>query len=106
MITRVRRSEFVSNPDWEYFPASFNVDGKDHYRQKPSKGNGDAVFEPRAEWGNLHYDEHNALDFPMGTYKHVRKWVSEKTGISEKTVDGLTTAIVVIGIIGYFNRKR
>ena len=67
--------------------------------------NCDAVFEPNAEWGNLHYDEHNALDFPMGTYRHVRGWLSEKTGVSERTIDGLA-AIVVIGIVAYFGRKR
>lgn len=42
----------------------FRWDGKEDYRQFPEHGNGHVVFEPSQEWGDLHYDQYNALDFP------------------------------------------
>lgn len=36
--------------------------------------------------GEIHWDEHNATDFPVGTVNHVAKYTEEKTGIPQGLV--------------------
>jgi hypothetical protein len=58
-------------------------DGRQHFRERAQYGNRHAVFEPGADWGIVHLDEHNATDFPVGTLNHAAKYANEKTGVSE-----------------------
>ena len=73
-------------------------DGLEEFREKPQYGNRHAVFEQGSDWGEIHYDKHNALDFPIGTTNHLAKYIEEKTGIAENRVK---TGIIVGGIIGF-----
>ncbi len=71
-------------------------DGKIEYRQRPKYGNLHALFEKNSEWGEIHNDEHNALDFPNGTVDHLAKYTNEKTSIPE---DWASAGIVVGGLV-------
>ncbi|MEX0862171.1 hypothetical protein [Nitrosopumilus sp.] len=64
------------------------TDGLEEFREKPEFGNRHAIFQPNLNWGEIHYDEHNALDFPNGTLDHLAKYTEEKTGIPEKWAKG------------------
>lgn len=63
-------------------------DDLEEFREKPEYGNRHAIFEPGADWGEIHYDEYNALDFPNGTLDHLAKYTEEKTNIPEKWAKG------------------
>lgn len=74
----------------------FRWDGKEDYRQFPEHGDGHVVFEPSQEWGDLHYDQYNALDFPNGTLEHLALYIEEKTGISKNQAKG---GLIIGGLI-------
>lgn len=63
-------------------------DGREEFRELPRYGNRHAIFEQGLDIGNVHYDKHNALDFPEGTLNHISHYVEEKTGIPENLVKG------------------
>ena len=68
-------------------------------RERPKYGNRHAVFQWSSIYGWVHYDEHNALDFPDGTIKHFAKWGNEKTGIDEGALRALGWgALIVLAI--------
>jgi len=58
-------------------------DGKLEFRERPRYGNRHAAFSKGAVWGEIHIDEHNALDFPDGTVNHLAKYTEEKTSIPQ-----------------------
>lgn len=74
-------------------------DGKIEYRQRPAFGNNHAVFEPNSEWGLIHNDKFNALDFPNGTVDHLSKYTEEKTGIPHDLAKaGIILGSILIGV--------
>jgi len=81
-------------------------DGLEEFREKPEYGNRHAIFEPGADWGEIHFDEHNALDFPNGTIDHLAKYTEEKTDIPEKwakagiVIGGLALGAFLLGKMG------
>ena len=75
-------------------------DGKEEFREKAQFGNRHAVFVKSAEWGEVHYDEHNATDVPVGTIMHAAKYTEEKTGIPK----GLAALGIAFGL-GYVGYK-
>lgn len=77
----------------------FRSDGKEEFRELPQYGNRHVVFPRNQEWGEVHYDEHNATDFPAGTLRHLGKYTNEKTGIPE---DLATVGIGLAGIYGLY----
>jgi hypothetical protein len=78
-------------------------DGKQHYRELKQYGNRHAIFEPGAEWGIVHIDQHNATDFPTGTLNHLAKFANEKTGIPESAAK---IGIVLLGLYGAYRLLR
>jgi len=56
-------------------------DGRREFREKPAYGNRHAVFNRNSSLGEVHVDDHNAIDFPTGTVNHISKYTEEKTGI-------------------------
>lgn len=70
-------------------------DGKREFRERPKYGNRHVVFMNNSEWGEIHEDEYNALDFPNGTADHFSKYAEEKTGIPGLIVKG---AVIVGGL--------
>lgn len=64
------------------------TDGLEEFREKPEFGNRHVIFELDSDWGEIHYDEYNALDFPNGTLDHLAKYTEEKTNIPEKWAKG------------------
>ena len=72
------------------------TDGKREFRERPKFGNRHAVFLLGSEWGEVHEDKFNALDFPNGTVDHLSKYTEEKTGIPEIIAKG---AIIVGGLV-------
>lgn len=69
-------------------------DDKVEYREKKEYGNRHAVFEKGSCIGYVHVDKFNATDLPVGTIRHIGKFVEEKTGIPESITS------LVIGILG------
>ena len=57
------------------------LDGKLESREKPQYGNRHAVFNKGSEWCEVHIDEHNVLEFPIGTVDHLAKYMEEKTSL-------------------------
>lgn len=84
------------------------LDGREEFRQRPKYGNLHAIFEKNSEWGEIHTDEHNALDFPNGTVVHLAKYTNEKTSIPEDWAKaGLVVGGLVVGaaILKYLGGK-
>lgn len=82
----------ISNERWE--DTSFaRFDSKLEFREKPKFGNRHAVFNNGSEWGEVHFDEYNALDFPKGTVDHLAKYTEEKTSIPKE----LAKVVLVAG---------
>lgn len=75
-------------------------DDKIEYREKKEYGDRHAVFDKGAFWGNIHYDQDNATDVPVGTVKHFSKYVEEKTGIPKGLV-----ALATVGLSLYAGYK-
>lgn len=78
----------------------FPPDGREHFRELRAYGNRHAIFAPGSEWGIVHSDEHNATDFPFGTFNHLTHYVSERTGIP--------VGLVKLGMLGaslYFGSR-
>ena len=73
-------------------------DGKEEYRERPQFGNRHAIFEKGALIGQVHVDEHNALDFPNGSLNHGAKYVNERTGMSEDIAKGLIVVGAAYGL--------
>ena len=71
-------------------------DGKREFRERPKFGNRHVIFPINSEWGEVHIDEYNALDFPTGTVNHLAKYSEEQTGIPE-TIG--RTVLVLGGLI-------
>jgi hypothetical protein len=66
------------------------------------------VFAKGALLGEIHYDEHNATDFPVGTINHASKYVEEKTGIPKGLVVlgiVLVGAFVTVKALSYISKK-
>jgi hypothetical protein len=59
--------------------AGLPPDGREHFRELKQYGNRHVVFERNTEWGQIHIDEHNATDFPVGTVNNLAKYTNEKT---------------------------
>jgi len=98
---KISLDEILSNHDrWEN-TSYFRPDGKIEYRERKEYGNGHAVFDnENSLWGELHTDKFNALNFPIGTIRHIGQYVEEKTGIPEKvTSSGIGVAVAVLAII-------
>lgn len=73
-------------------------DNKEEFREKKEFGNRHAVFDRGSEWGEVHHDEHNATDFPIGTINHAAKYTEEKTGIPQGLAAvGITAAGLYAG---------
>ena len=72
------------------------TDGLEEFREKPEFGNRHAIFQPGSDWGEIHYDKYNALDFPNGTLDHLAKYTEEKTNIPEKLAKG---GLIVGGLL-------
>lgn len=70
-------------------------DGREHFRGLKQYGNRHSVFERNTEWGQIHIDEHNATDFPVGTVNHLAKYTNEKTGAPKN----LAKAAIVLGAL-------
>lgn len=97
-MTLIHRSETKSN---RWINTTYlRTDGKEEFRERKEFGNRHAVFMKGSEWGELHHDEYNATDFPIGTVNHTAKYVEEKTGIPQE----LATAGIIIGA-GYIGYK-
>ena len=77
----------------------FRLDGKEEFRELPQYGNRHAVFPRNQEWGEVHYDEHNATDFPVGTTRHLGKYTSVKTGLPENLA---TVGVALAGLYGLY----
>ena len=70
----------------------------DGYRELAKYGNRHAKFVD-SEWLQIHIDQHNATNFPIGTINHLAKWGNEKTAINEDILRILGWgALAVIGI--------
>ena len=82
----IRRID-VQNTRW-LNTSILRPDGLEEYRERPRYGNRHAIFEQGQDLGDMHYDKHNALDFPHGTLNHISHYVEEKTGVPEKIVKG------------------
>ena len=94
MAGLIHRSE-ISNGRW-IETSMVRLDGREEFRQRPKYGNLHAIFEIGSEWGEIHTDEHNALDFPNGTVDHLAKYTEEKTSIPQNLA---RVGIVIGGII-------
>ena len=68
---------------WTRWISDIRLDGKEAYRELKKYGNGHVVFEKGAEYGEIHYDKHNATNIPVGTINHLAYHVHKKTGVSE-----------------------
>ena|SRR5438128_11767564 len=96
-MNMIHRSE-ITNEQWAN-TSYLRGDNKEEFRERKEFGNRHAVFDKGALWGEVHYDEHNATDFPAGTVKHASKYTEEKTGIPQGLV---TFGIVLSGAyLGY-----
>lgn len=87
----IHRSEI--SPERWINTSYLRTDGREEFREKSKFGNRHAVFEIGSEWGEVHRDEHNATDFPVGTVNHAAKYAEEKTGIPQ----GLVALGIVLG---------
>ncbi len=77
----ISRSEILQEIDhWICYE---NIEGKEVFRELEKYGNRHLVFDKGAEYGYIHYDQHNATSFPIGTINHLAKWANEKTGVNE-----------------------
>ncbi|MCV0392761.1 MAG: hypothetical protein K5790_05635 [Nitrosopumilus sp.] len=92
--------EVRSHPEQWINTTALRSDDKIEYREKKEFGNRHVVFENGAFWGDIHYDQFNATDFPVGTVKHFSNYVEEKTGIPQ----GLVT-LATIGVSLYAGYK-
>ena len=74
------------------------ADGLEEFREKPGFGNRHAIFETYSDWGEVHHDKNNALDFPNGTLDHLAKYTEEKTDIPSKWAKGgLILGSILVG---------
>lgn len=83
-------------------------DDKEEFREKVKYGNRHAVFVKGALLGEVHYDEYNATDVPVGTINHASKYVEEKTNIPKGLVAlGIVVGLVYVGYktVKYLNKK-
>ena len=93
---RIHRSE-IDNVHW-IETSLVRADGKQEFRERPKYGNKHAVFYPNSEWGEVHFDQHNALDFPNGTVDHLAKYTEEKANIPEQIAKvGIVLGALVVG---------
>ena len=84
----------VQNNQWiETSP--IRGDGKREFRERPKFGNRHVIFSINSEWGEVHEDEFNALDFPYGTLDHLSKYTEEQTSIPHN----LAKAGIILGSI-------
>lgn len=93
----ISRDEVRSHSEQWVNTTALRSDGKIEYREKKEFGNRHVVFEKDAFWGNVHYDQYNATDIPVGTVKHFSNYVEEKTGIPQGLV---TLAIIGVSLYG------
>jgi len=63
----------INREQWQ--DTSFiRTDVKQEFRERQQFGNRHAIFNtPQDEWGEVHYDEHNALDFSKWNHKSFGK---------------------------------
>ena len=90
----ISRDEVTSNSEQWADTSYLRSDGKEEYRERKQFGNRHAIFEPNALWGDIHYDQYNATDFPKETTQHFSNYVEEKTGIPQNVVTGAIVGIV------------
>jgi len=91
--------EVRSHPEQWADTSYLRFDGKTEYREEKKFGNRHVVFDNGGFWGNIHYDQHNATDIPVGTTKHFSNYVEEKTGIPQGLV---TLGVIAVGLFaGY-----
>jgi len=95
-MTVIHRSQ-ISKKTW--IDTSFiRLDEKEEFRERPQFGNRHAIFSKNSNWGSVHVDNHNAIDFPTGTLDHLSTYTEEKTGIPEQIAKaGIIIAAVIIG---------
>ena len=87
----IHRTEIIGE-QW-YDTSIVRTDGREEFREKPGFRDLHAIFVKGSEWGEVHVDEHNALDFPNGTINHLSKYTEEKTGIPETIAKG----VIILG---------
>lgn len=93
MTELIHRSE-ITEEQWSD-TSIIRTDGREEFREKPGFQDRHAIFVKGDEWGEVHIDKHNALNFPNGTINHLSKYTEEKTGVPELIVKG---AIVLGGL--------
>jgi len=91
MTELIHRSE-ITEEQWSD-TSIIRTDGREEFREKPGFQDRHAIFVKGAEWGEVHVDEYNALDFPNGTVDHLSKYAEEKTGVPELIAKG----VIVLG---------
>jgi hypothetical protein len=96
-MRQIHRSEITSD---RWINTSFaRNDGREEFREKPEYGNLHVIFNVGSDWGEVHVDEHNPIDFPVGTVNHLAKYTEEKTSIPKEIA---TAGLVVVGLfVGY-----
>ena len=87
--------EVSSHPEQWVDTSYLRSDDKIEYREKKKYGDRHAVFDNGAYWGEVHYDQYNATDVPVGTVNHFSNYVEEKTGLPQGLV---TLATVGLGL--------
>jgi len=100
MAELIHRTE-VMGDEW-YDTSIVRIDGKEEFREKPGYRNRHAIFTKDSEWGEVHVDEHNALDFPQGTLNHTALYVNEQTGIPQTAAKLGIVAIAFYGLYKFF----
>ena len=86
------------NPEQWAETTIVRLDGKREFRERPKYGNRHVVFLNDSEWGEVHVDEHNALDFPTGTVNHLSKYTEEKTSIPQNIAKfGIVIGVILVG---------
>jgi len=100
-MSLIHRSE-ITQEHW-FHTSYLRGDGKEEFREKVQFGNRHAVFVRGEELGEVHDDEHNATDVPVGTIMHAAKYTEEKTGIPK----GFAALGIVLslGYVGYKTLK-
>ena len=92
--------EVRSHPEQWTNTSYVRSDDKIEYRERKEYGNRHVVFDNGAFLGNIHSDQHNATDVPVGTVKHFSNYIEEKTGIPQ----GLVT-LATVGLSLYVGYK-
>lgn len=105
-MTFIHRSE-ITKERWTD-TSRLRTDGKEEFREKAKYGNRHAVFVKGALLGEVHYDQYNVTDIPVGTINHASTYVEEKTGIPKGLVAlgiVLVGAFVTIKALTYITKK-